>query len=208
MRYNPRDHGAHCDECPLGPRGVLRKDDWAPVGPEIHDHAGVLAVAESPGPEEVTRGRPLVGRSGSEWGNALTSCGARRPDVDLDNVISCKPPGQASGAWRRLDKSLDKLNKKRAKEGLERIPHPATCCRPRLLRTASQYEYIITLGKTATAALTTLSGSIHSTRGGPLRIDESWSVVSEEGKRKVMPTLHPAFILRSPPRHSGGSMTA
>lgn len=198
MKYDPRDHGAHCDECPLGPRGVLRKDDWAPVGPEIHDHAGVLAVAESPGPEEVTRGRPLVGRSGSEWGNALTSCGARRPDVDLDNVISCKPPGQASGAWRRLDKSLDKLNKKRAKEGLERIPHPATCCRPRLLRTASQYEHVITLGKTATAALTTLSGSIHSTRGGPLRIDESWSVVAEEGKRKVMPTLHPAFILRSP----------
>ena len=198
MRYDPRDHGALCDECPLGPRGVLRKEDWEPIGPEIHADADVLAVAESPGAEEVIHGRPLVGRSGNEGNHALTSCGKKRTDIDLDTVISCKPPGQASGAWRRLDKSLDKLNKQRAKDGEEPMPHPVVCCRPRLLQTAQGYRRIIPLGKTATASLTGLGGSIHSTRGGPLRVDDTWSVVGEEGTRRMLPTLHPAFILRSP----------
>lgn len=200
MTFDPRACGARCDECPLGPDGPLRKDPWAPVGAEIHQGATVLAVAESPGPEEAIHGRPLVGPSGGEWNHALASVNKHRMDVDLDNVISCKPPGQASGAWRRMSKKLDRINKKRTKEGLEPLPHPATCCRPRLLAAAERYPYIISLGKTATAALSGMSGSIQSTRGGPVRIDADWGVTYEEGSgvRKLLPTLHPAFILRAP----------
>ena len=200
MRFDPRDHGARCDECPLGPDGALRKEDWQPVGPEIHPGATILAVAESPGPDEVIHGRPLVGRSGGEWNQALSSCGKRRTDVDLDNVISCKPPGQASGAWRRLDKDVDKLNRKRVKAGKEPVPHPMPCCRPRLLERAAKYSNLITMGKTATAALTGLGSSIQATRGGPIRLDREWDVTQEvvETRRKALPMLHPAFILRSP----------
>jgi len=191
VKYDPRDHGAKCDECPLGPgsSGVLRKDDWQPVGPEFHRGAVVLAVAESPGPDEVTHGRPLVGRSGAEWNHALSCCGKKRTDIDLDCVVSCKPPGQASGAWRRLDRQLDKLNKKRAVDGESRIPHPSECCAPRLKATVERYDAVLTMGRTATASVTGNSSSIFGSRGGPLRMDD--------GKR-ALPTLHPAFVLRSP----------
>ena len=204
--YDPMACGARCDICPLGPNGALKDEDWKPVGPELHDGATVLAVAESPGPEEVEHGRPLVGRSGQEWNAALSACGKRRPDVDLSNVICCRPPGQASGAWGRMNKTLDRLNKKRSRQGQDPLPHPATCCRPRLLDEAKDYASIITLGKTATHALTGIGSSIQSTRGGPLKIDDSWSVVSDNSPEspplshrvRVLPTLHPAFICRSP----------
>lgn len=200
MPFDPTTLGARCDVCPLGPKGDLRKDDWRPVKCETHDGAKVLAVAESPDPEEVQHGRPLVGQSGSEWNRALAACGRRRVEVDLDHVIACRLPGQASGAMRRLDKAVDKLNKKRLKEGLEAVPHPMTCCRPRLLNVASKYPNIITLGKTATTALTGSSSSIQSTRGGPLRITSEWSITTDpdETAHRMLPMLHPSFIIRSP----------
>ena len=196
--FNPKSCGAQCDICPLGPEGPLRKDEWKPVGGEFHRGASVIAIAESPSSDEVQHGRPLVGRSGGEWNNTLTAIGKRRTEVDLDHVISCRPTGQDSGAWRRMDKSLDRLNRKRIKEGDEPYPHPATCCRPRLLQVVSKYRNIITLGKTATSALTGQSSSIQSMRGGPMLIDDEWDWVGENGTRKLLPTLHPSFILRAP----------
>jgi DNA polymerase I-like protein with 3'-5' exonuclease and polymerase domains/uracil-DNA glycosylase len=196
--FSPKSCGAQCDICPLGPDGPLRKDEWRPVGGEFHQGASVVAIAEAPGADEVQHGRPLVGRAGSEWVNALSASGKRRIDIDLDHVISCRPAGQESGAWRRMEKSLDRINRARAKKGEDPYPHPATCCRPRLLRVASRYQRVITLGKTATSALTGQSSSIQSTRGGPMYVDQDWDWVAENGVRKLLPTLHPSFILRAP----------
>mgnify|MGYP003133643789 FL=1 len=196
--FNPKNCGAQCDICPLGPEGPLRKDEWKPVGGEFHRGASVIAIAESPGGDETQHGRPLVGRAGGEWVTALTGAGKRRVDVDLDHVISCRPAGQDSGAWRRMGKELDRLNRKRIKGGQEPYPHPATCCRPRLLDVVSKYQNIITLGKTATSTITGQSSSIQSMRGGPMLINEEWDWVPENGVRKVLATLHPSFVLRAP----------
>lgn len=196
--FSPKSCGAQCDICPLGPEGPLHKDEWRPVGGEFHRGASVIAIAEAPGPDEVQHGRPLVGRAGSEWGNALALANRRRIDVDLDHVISCRPPGQESGSWRRMEKALDRLNKKRVKQGLDAYPHPAVCCRPRLIDVVSRYQKVITLGKTATSALTGQSTSIQAMRGGPMQIDDNWDWVPTNGSRKLLPMLHPSFILRSP----------
>jgi uracil-DNA glycosylase family 4 len=196
--FNPKNCGAQCDICPLGPEGPLRKDEWKPVGGEFHRGASVIAIAESPGGDEVQHGRPLVGRAGGEWTKALTASGKRRVDVDLDHVISCRPSGQDSGAWRRMEKELDRINRKRSKKGEDPYLHPSVCCRPRLLDVVSRYPNIITLGKTATSVLTGQSSSIQSMRGGPMFIDENWDWVPENGVRKLLPSLHPSFILRSP----------
>jgi len=196
--FDPKSCGAQCDICPLGPEGPLRKDEWKPVGGEFHRGASVIAIAEAPGADEVQHGRPLVGRAGSEWMNALTASGKRRVDIDLDHVISCRPGGQDSGAWRRMSKALDRLNRARIKKGEEPYPHPSTCCRPRLLQVASRYQNVITLGKTATSALTGQTSSIQSTRGGPMYVNRDWVWVPENGARKLLPTLHPSFILRAP----------
>ncbi len=168
------------------------------MGGEFHRQAAIIAVAESPGADEVQHGRPLVGRAGTEWANALVQAGKGRVDVDLDHVISCKPPGQDSGSWRRMEKALDRLNRRRLKNGDDPLPHPVECCRPRLMSVVEKYENIITLGKTATSVLTGQSSSIQSLRGGPMQIDDDFDWVSDRGTRKIMPMLHPSFILRSP----------
>ena len=196
--FDPKSCGAQCDVCPLGPEGPLRKDEWRPVGGEFHRGASVIAIAEAPGSDEVQHGRPLVGRAGSEWVNALTASGKRRVDIDLDHVISCRPSGQDSGAWRRMSRALDRLNRVRVKNGEEPYQHPSVCCRPRLLQVASRYQYVITLGKTATSALTGQTSSIQATRGGPMYVNRDWVWVPENGARKLLPTLHPSFILRAP----------
>jgi uracil-DNA glycosylase len=199
MKYDPQNFGARCDLCPLGPNGCLAKDDWEPVGPEIHKGAKVLAIAESPGPEEVLRGRPLMGRNGAEWQLGLSMVGKTRPDIDLTYVVECKPPGQSSGAWSRMNKKLDQINKKRVNQGDEPWLHPMVCCRPRLLNLADTYENIITLGRVATYALTNKNRSIHSVRGGPMRITDDWELTDDESAPyKAMPTVQPDYILRSP----------
>jgi len=198
-RFDPQEWGCRCDICPLGSAGCLREKEWRPVGPELHEGVGILAVAESPGVDEVQVGRPLVGRSGREWVASLEAIGHHRPEVDLANVICCKPPGQSSGAWSRMAKDLDRMNKDRARNGLEPAPHPATCCRPFLTNLASRYENIIALGKTATTALTGRHQSILAVRGGPIGVDENFTVTDiDEAVHKVLPTLHPSFVLRSP----------
>lgn len=197
MPYDPRDYGARCDLCPLGPQGALRKDDWEPVGPELHDGATTLAVSDHPGPEDTLHQRPMIGRNGSAWSEALQACGKRRPDVDLTNVIECKLPGGISGASLRLKRSLEKLNKRRVAEGAEPLPHPATCCRPRLLELSSNYTNVITLGRAATEAITGSSSNIFAMRGGPVQVGEHWTL-DDEGERKVVPTLHPSYVLRVP----------
>ena len=203
--FDPRECGAKCDECPLGPGNLLARDPWSPVPAELHPHARVLAVAETPGADETRIGRPLVGRSGNEWNASLGAAGLQRPDIDLTNVVLCQPPGQASGAYSRMTKQIDRENKKRAKANKKPLPHPSSCCRPALLNLASRYDSILALGKTAASAIAGLSGSILTTRGGPLWVTEDWDVAKGgaqagegNGVRRVLPTVHPAFVLRSP----------
>ena len=192
MPYDPRDYGARCDVCPLGPDGCLNEDEWLPVRPEFHNGATTLAVSDVPGPEEEQHRRPLVGRAGTEWRAALVAAGKRRPHVDLTHTIDCRPPGVASGAFSRMEKKLERMNKKRAQDCLEPLPHPVACCRPRLLDLANQYEHIITLGRVSTTAITGVNRKIQSSRGGPIEVEEDYLTA------KVFPTIHPTYVSRAP----------
>ncbi len=191
-------YGCKCDVCPLGPHGIMRDPTkpWAPVPAEIHQNATVIAIAENPADEEVSEGRPLVGKSGTEgWNPALVAIGKKRSDVDLDNVTACQCPGEASGAWTRMETSLRRENERRALENLPALPHPKDCCAPRLKSVISRYQHVIALGGTATKELTGLTKGILSVRGGGVEVE-----VKEPSPRtiKVMPTLHPAFVNRKP----------
>ena len=199
MTFNPMACGAQCNRCPLGPDGPFASDDWRPVPPEDHG-ACILAVAESPGPDETRTGRPLSGRAGTEWNDALKACGLKRPDIDLDHVISCQPPGNSGGAWKRMNVRLDRLNKKRIAKGEAPWPTPEECCRPRLLHNASQYECILTLGKTATTALTSRTNGIRGMRGDMMMVDKDWrrTMDPKAQMRQVVPMMHPGFVMRAP----------
>lgn len=191
------EYGCRCDVCPLGPRGVLKDPTtpWAPVRGEFHANATVLAVAENPADEEVKVGRPLVGRSGAQaWNPALEGIGRKRPDVDLDNSISCQPPGEASGAYARMERAVKKINDDLVKEGKPVWPTPAECCKPRLERVVSNYRNLIALGGTAAKALTGDGTKILSARGDVREIPSS----DPATPRRVVLTLHPSFVLRAP----------
>ena len=195
---NPKQCGARCDECPLGPNGALQKDEWRPVTGEFHPGAKILALGEAPRAEDVRSGRPLMGNAASEWSRFLAAAGLNRSHVDLENVIACKPPGKEGGAWNRMEKSLDRLNKRRIAQNKDPLLHPADCCRPRLDNVLSKYDKFIALGKTATRVLSGQSGSIHGLRGGPMYIDDEWLWSLTPTRKKMLATFSPHYVTRAP----------
>ena len=195
---NPKQCGARCDECPLGPNGALQKDEWRPVMGEFHPKAKILALGEAPRAEDINHGRPIMGTAAGEWSRFLATAGMNRSHVDLDNVIACKPPGKEGGAWNRMEKSLDRLNKKRISQGKDPLPHPAECCKPRLLGVLNKYDKFIAFGKTAVRALSGQSGSIHGIRGGPMYIDDDWLWSLEPTNKKMLATFSPHYVTRAP----------
>jgi len=207
MSYDPRKCGARCDECPIGPKGPFRDGPWAPVPPEMHGNSTVIAVAELPHVEDASHGRPLSGRSGQEWNAALLAVGKRRTDVDLTHVVACSA-GSQQNAWEKLNKSIDKENRRRLAQAQPLMPDPISCCRPRLLAETDRYEHIIAMGRTAANALTAKAQSIFSLRGGPVWVDENYNALMqtplageatpERAVRKVFPIMHPGFVQKSP----------
>ena len=202
-----------CDVCPLGPNGFIRDKTkpWAPVPGEFHVNAKYVAVAEVPGNEEEREGRPLVGRSGHAWNVYLGMTGHYRPEVDLLNALCCKPPGDASGAVERISNMILKarrnLEAKYVSEGLkkgearqlaeQRVPHPLVCCKPRLLKELTPYRNILTLGSSSTRTVLDTASSIFALRGGPKEVPSRNPDGTEGPPRRVMPTFHPAFVMRA-----------
>lgn len=179
IKYDPRLWGARCDECYLRERR-----DADPVGPELNDRAFAIAVGEAPGKDEVQQGRPFVGRSGVEAQVSFAVHGVRRSDISWTNALCCHPPGD------ELDLVLTKFareNTKRHKAGLDPLPTPFECCKPRLDKELERYQNIIALGRTAASTVLGYPTSIMQIRGGPVTLPD--------GKR-MMPALHPAFVLR------------
>lgn len=189
MNYNPRAHGALCDECPLNDRKV--------VGPEVHVGASIAVVAEAPGEQEEKLGRPLVGPSGTEFMTAVRQAGLRRQDFHLTNSLCCRPP---ENDLKRLLAKISKQNRVETKTAKEegRKPHltktPIECCKPRLDAELAGFTNFLTLGKTGTTSVTGSHGSILSLRGGLMDLDRHSDAGTET--IKVMPTIHPAFVLR------------
>lgn len=207
MSYDPRACGARCDVCPLGPNGKFRDGPWQPTPPEIHEEATAIAVAELPSQEDANYGRPLAGRSGSEWNLGLLAAGRKRTEVSLTHVVACSA-GTQQNAWEKLHKALDKENRRRLAQAQPLMPDPISCCRPRLLADVENYENIITLGRAAANALTAKTQSVFALRGGPVWVDEHYQALMQtplageqrpiDAVRKVFPSFHPGFVQKSP----------
>lgn len=196
--YDPRACGALCDKCPLNGKQVV-----PPEGP-----AGALfaIVGEAPGEEEERQGRPFIGPSGEVMEDALRVAGYKRRDVLITNTLLCRPDkNELSLLLRQVNKrnkEIDLEYEASCKEAIiaslpappkpEHVPSPLDCCAPRLKRELASIPNRITLGKTATSALTGSNAGILSLRGGVVELTEA-----ETGRPlKTMPTVHPAFALR------------
>ena len=165
-----RTLGAKCNECPL--RG------YTTVLPQVNHDATMIVCGEAPGKEEIIQGRPFVGASGWFLDRQLVALGSSRSAMHVTNALLCRPP-----------KKFSDLQWKQA----------LLCCRPRLDAELALVKAtsIAAFGGKAVFTLTDPTGpfnkpcsrdKIFSWRGAPL----------QSGRFAVMPSLHPAFVLRAP----------
>ena len=134
--------------------------------------AELMFVGEGPGFHEDKQGEPFVGASGQLLNEMLDHIGLERRDVYIANIVKCKPPGNR-------DPQPDEIE----------------ACTPWLREQVDLIDprIIMTLGRFAGAYMLGRQISITRIRGQRFEV---WN-----GKTLV-PTLHPAAILRSGGRGS------
>ena len=130
--------------------------------------ARLVFVGEAPGREEDKQGEPFVGRAGQLLTKMIRAMGLDRDDVFIGNILKCRPPENRTPTLTEM-----------------------AVCLPYLLQQIDiiEPEIVCALGATAlkgllrdpTAAIGRMRGKFISWRG-----------------RKLMPTYHPAYLLRSP----------
>ncbi|RMG11740.1 MAG: uracil-DNA glycosylase, partial [Deltaproteobacteria bacterium] len=130
--------------------------------------AEIVFVGEGPGRDEDLAGEPFVGRAGQLLTRMIQAMGYQREEVYICNVVKCRPPGN-------------------------RDPEPdeVAACEPFLKAQLAAIEpkVVVALGRFAVqcllgdpnARITRVRGTWHSYAGIPL-----------------MPTFHPAYLLRNP----------
>lgn len=130
--------------------------------------ATLMFVGEGPGRDEDLQGAPFVGRSGKLLTQIIEAMGLSRESVYISNVVKCRPP-----------------------ENRTPLPNESSTCKDLLLLKEIdivQPKIICTLGATATKALL----------GDDAKITASRGVFVEWRGLLVLPTYHPAYLLRNP----------
>lgn len=135
---------------------------------EGNEEARLMLIGEGPGADEDQQGRPFVGAAGQLLDRILAAVEIAREEVYIANVVKCRPPGN-------------------------RVPSPeeAAACLPWLF---GQLEVIapaiiVLLGATAFKYLIGGKTGITAARG-------NW--LTTKSGIAVMPTFHPAALLRNP----------
>ena len=131
----------------------------------------LMIIGEAPGREEDLEGRPFVGPAGQFLNRMLAAIGLTEADVHITNVVYWRPPGNRTPTLEEVE-----------------------ACRPFLSRQIELVapHLILTLGGPAAKAM------LGST-DGILRMRGKWGqITAGKSTVRVMPTLHPAYLLRTP----------
>ena len=129
-------------------------------------------MGEAPGKEENETGIPFTGSSGHLLTQLLKQAGIDRADCYITNVVKYRPPNNQLSRLSEIGLSLEGSSKELREE-----------------LTTLQPNVIVPLGEVAREAVTGLSG-ISKWRGSIIRS------LPTIGSVKVIPTFHPAYILR------------
>lgn len=133
--------------------------------------ARLMIIGEAPGRDEDLAGKPFVGRAGQLLDRMLAAIGLSEADVHITNIVYWRPPGNRTPT-----------------------PEEAQACRPFLERQIELVEpdLILTLGGPAAKAML-------DTPDGILKLRGRWREITVGGRTiRLMPTLHPAYLLRQP----------
>ncbi len=133
--------------------------------------AQIMMVGEGPGEQEDKQGKPFVGRAGQLLDRMLSAIGLDRTKVYIANMVPWRPPGNRNPTPDELAQCAPFLHRQ------------VELVNPKLL---------VTLGNVPTQALFSTSQGITRMRG-------TWKSLEVGGwTGPVLPTLHPAFLLRTP----------
>jgi DNA polymerase len=133
--------------------------------------AQIMMVGEGPGEQEDKQGKPFVGRAGQLLDRMLAAIGLDRTKVFIVNMVPWRPPGNRNPT-----------------------PEELALCAPFVHRQIELVnpKILLTLGNVPTQSLFETSTGITRMRG-------NWKTLSIGGwSGPVLPTLHPAFLLRTP----------
>ena len=134
--------------------------------------AEIMFVGEAPGADEDLQGEPFVGKAGQLLTKIIQTMGLSRETVYIANILKCRPdtPGQTSG------------NRKPT-------PSEMVTCSPYLIEQIQiiQPKVLVALGSTAVEGL---MGKLE----GITRLRGRW--LEYQGV-PLMPTYHPAYLLRN-----------
>jgi uracil-DNA glycosylase family 4 len=130
--------------------------------------ARLMFIGEAPGREEDLQGKPFVGDAGTVLTRLINKMGFQREDVYIANIVKCRPP-------MNRDPEIDEIEHCRnfLESQIEII----------------QPEVIISLGRVSAMTLT-----------GDMKL----KITAIRGKFfvykgiPVMPTFHPAYLIRNP----------
>jgi DNA polymerase len=135
-------------------------------------NARLMFIGEGPGQTEDEMGRPFVGRAGELLNKMIAAMKLRRQQVYIANVVKCRPP-----------------------ENRTPTPAEALACFSFLRRQVLTIApaVIVTLGGPATKTILDTQTGITALRGV---WQEYRGLIPEGPVIPVMPTFHPAYLLR------------
>jgi DNA polymerase len=137
---------------------------------EGNPKAELMFVGEAPGADEDASGRPFVGRAGQLLTKMIEAIQFNREDVYIANILKSRPPGNRNPEADETKSCIPFLYRQIA------------VIRPKL---------IVTLGNPATQGLLDTKVGITKLRGEFQEYPRLPGI-------KVLPTFHPAYLLRSP----------
>lgn len=156
------------------------------VQPIIVPNSPIMLIGEAPGKSEEMKGVPFVGTSGQELDQMLEAADISRAACSISNVFLARPPSNDLTAWM-VSKKEGGVGTAIAKGKFFTPEHYAQRQRLYAEIALANPNIIIALGNTAAWALLDKTG-IMAMRGSV-----AWSPATE---RKVLPTYHPAAVMR------------
>ena len=133
----------------------------------------LMFVGEAPGEQEDRRGEPFVGPAGQLLDKMIEAMGWTRNTVYIANTTKCRPPGNRNPQLDELAQCMPFLHAQIA------------AIAPRI---------IVALGRPAANQLLGTDAPISALRG---RFHD-YALPSGGVRLKIMPTFHPAYLLRDP----------
>lgn len=140
---------------------------------EGYPDASLMFIGEAPGEEEDLQGRPFVGEAGKLLTRLIEKMGMKREEVYIANVVKCRPPQNREPEEDEIKTCLPFL-----KSQIEII----------------KPSVIMTLGAVATRSLLFFEQQKKKKDG----ITQWRGKVYYYQNIPVVPTFHPAYLLRNP----------